>query len=483
MLICISSLDDYKAFLHLYKTTLDPSQLKRLKHNPYRSALHKFHKLDPALAEDILTPLYSSTGRPAHDPAVLIRSFLLMMHLGILSIDNWAADLASDSLLQYLIGSFSPPSAASHYDFINRLTHSDPHMNDLHPKDFYKKPDKKKPADGQKLINFSKEDTHDLLDRYKNGAESDRSRMIYTLQLLFTKLAVIPSADTGFIDSSDLVLSGDGSSMHAHASPFGHKVLKDRSDEDNTYRFSAPDADIGWDSDKNEFYLGYTFYSISYHNPCMQVDLPVYITLEKASRHDALTSISAPAQFFDLDSGLHPKYMCLDSASDSGPIYQYYRLNHVIPLIDHNQRGKKDKTITGQESINIDGIPVCSAGIPMYYDGYDLHRERKKYRCPLKMGRIDHCPYMDVCPSTSAYGRVRYVSDHDDVRNAGPISYRSDEWKKLYNNRTSCERVNTRVLNDYHLHQMKIRNGSKHAFFSIFAGINIHLDAWIKNES
>ena len=30
--------------------------------------------------------------------------------------------------------------------------------------------------------------------------------------------------------------------------------------------------------------------------------------------------------------------------------------------------------------------------------------------------------------------------------------------------------------------QMRIRNKAKNAFFSIFAGINIHLDAWIKNE-
>jgi hypothetical protein len=30
---------------------------------------------------------------------------------------------------------------------------------------------------------------------------------------------------------------------------------------------------------------------------------------------------------------------------------------------------------------------------------------------------------------------------------------------------------------------MRIRNGAKNAFFAIFAGINIHLDAWIKNEA
>lgn len=40
--------------------------------------------------------------------------------------------------------------------------------------------------------------------------------------------------------------------------------------------------------------------------------------------------------------------------------------------------------------------------------------------------------------------------------------------------------MNTRILNDYNLQNMMIRDGAKHAFFAIFAGINIHLDAWIK---
>ena len=84
--------------------------------------------------------------------------------------------------------------------------------------------------------------------------------------------------------------------------------------------------------------------------------------------------------------------------------------------------------------------------------------------------------------STSSYGRVSYINDGDSARNAGPLSYKSETWKKIYRNRTSTERINNRVLNHYHLHQMRIRNKDKHAFFTIFACINIHLDAWIKDS-
>lgn len=482
MLKHLSSIYEYRDFLSLNKDQLDPSQLRLLKKKPYCTALHKLWKLDPGLASDTIFAMYSSTGRPARDPAVLIRSFLLMLHMGYLSIDNWCDQLQSNTLLQYLTGSFDPPCAASHYDFINRFTRTDPHLSELHPKTFFKKPDKL-PAEGEKLINFTKEDTYSLADKYKNGAECDHDRYLYPLQLLFNQLAVIPSMDMGFIDQKNLILSGDGSSLHIHASKYGHKVIKDGKDDDNIYRYSAPDADVGWDSDLNVPYLGFTFYSIDYHNKAMKTDLPVFIDQEKASRHDALNCISSSARMLDINPDLRPKYMCLDSASDANAIYQFYQHNHIIPVIDHNQRRDKNKKVIPEtEHLDSDGTPICSNGTRMTYAGYDNKRFRKKYRCPLITGKIDHCPFQDSC-STSSYGRTVYVRDDaSSPRNSGPLPYKSDHWVKIYKNRTCCERINTRVLNDYHLHQMRIRNGSKHAFFAIFAGISIHLDAWIKMD-
>lgn len=96
--------------------------------------------------------------------------------------------------------------------------------------------------------------------------------MMFTPQALFNALVVIPSIDSGFIDKDNLILSVNGSSLHIHSSPFVQKVL-DGNDSDNIYRFSAPDADIGWDSNLESFYLGYTFYNISYHNPLKNINL------------------------------------------------------------------------------------------------------------------------------------------------------------------------------------------------------------------
>lgn len=140
------------------------------------------------------------------------------------------------------------------------------------------------------------------------------------MQSLFNAIIVIPSLDMGLIEPANSTLSGDGSCLHVHASCHGHKV-QDAPDPDNNYRFSAPDADIGWDSDLAQYYFGFTFYNISFHNPSQHIDLPVFISLEKASRHDALTCVSAKAQMLDVNPDLKPKYMCLDSASDSNSIY------------------------------------------------------------------------------------------------------------------------------------------------------------------
>lgn len=481
MLNTYSSIQDHRDFLTLHKSELHSSQLKRLKSNLFRSAYHKVWKLDPQLCFDILAPLFSNTGRPAIDPAIFLRSFVLMQHFGFTSIHNWCDSLSSDSLYQYLVGSFSPPSFSSHYDFIIRLTGRDPHRDTFFKKDHYVKPPKKKPKKGEKLMNYSHTNTYYLLDKYKNGAQSDRDRMIYTLQLVFNALAVVPSIDKGFINTSNLILSGDGSSLHVHASKYGHKVNASLPDGEPAFRFSAPDADIGWDSDLETFYLGHTFYNISYHDPVRCYDLPVFTSIEKASRHDALTTLSATAQMLDINPSLHPKYMCFDSASDSLPIYQYFRHLNITPVIDHNPRRESSKSQNSDEVVTTNGEVICRSGEKMVDYGYDIQRCRRKFRCPLALGKIVSCPNKDEC-SSSEYGRVVYINDGDDIRNGGPLRYRSDKWKEIYKNRTSTERINNRVLNDYQLHQMFIRDEAKHAFFSIFACINIHLDAWVQEE-
>lgn len=478
MLNSISSDHDFRSHLRFHFFSLDPSQKKRLSQPRFKSALHKLKKLRVDLVSDLLLSLYSPIGRPANDPAIYIRSFILMQHFSYTSIDSWIKDVRADSLFQYLIGSHHIPNAASHYDFINRLTQDHPHRSTLFPKD---KNDcaKKKLKKGEKLINFKADDTESLVDAYLANPQFDQDRFSYTLQSLFNAIAVIPSCDLGLIDSHKLILSGDGSSLHIHANGSGHKVIQE-DDALLTHRFSSPEADFGWDSDLETFYFGFTLYNITNHNPNLGIDLPCFISIEKASRHDALTTISASAQLFDINPELHPSYMCFDSASDNYITHEFFAHHLVTPIIDVNCRRKDKNPYASFDSLNQNGIPICLNGNEMVYNGYEAKKHRHKYRCPLAMGKISDCPHKEDCCPGRKYGKIRYIKSKDDIRLFGPVPYKSDKWKKIYKNRTSTERMNNRLLNDYHLHQMNLRNRAKNLFFAIFAGINVHLDAQIK---
>lgn len=478
MLSSISSDSDFRNHLHFDFFSLDSSQKSRFSQRIFQSALHKLKKLSVDLVADLLSSLYSSTGRPAIDPSIFIRSFILMQHLGFTSIDRWCDSAAHDSLFLFLVGASSLPSASSHYDFINRLTGDHPHRCDLLPAKLnFSKAGKLKR--GEKWINFAHEDTSSLADAYSINPQWDQQRYSYTLQLFFDAIAVVPSSDLGLFDPKDLVFSGDGSSLHIHSSLYGHKV-SDPSSHVLSHRYSAPEADLGWDSDLGVHYFGFSLYSISYHNPRLNIDLPCFLSIEKASRHDALTTISATAQFSALNPVLHPRFMCFDSASDNYPTYDFLHSLNIIPIIDINCR-RRDKNPFGSfHDLNQDGVPICLNHIPMIYNGYEPKKHRNKYRCPLALGKISSCPHKQECCPVSTYGKIRYIKDSDDIKLFGPVPFKSDRWKKLYKNRTCTERMNNRILNDYHLHSMHIRNRAKFLFFTIFAGINIHLDAQTK---
>lgn len=86
--------------------------------------------------------------------------------------------------------------------------------------------------------------------------------------------------------------------------------------------------------------------------------------------------------------------------------------------------------------------------------GNDAFKDAHKYRCPLRCGLIKKCPYEAEC-SPGSYGRTVYVKNHRNLRFHPRIPRDSQEYKDIYKERTACERVNDRILNDYCLQQFK----------------------------
>lgn len=212
-------------------------------------------------------------------------------------------------------------------------------------------------------------------------------------------------------------------SLHTHSNSRGTRI------DDDHRRYSDIDADFGWDSDLDQFYFGYTEYNIFYINHDFNIDLSLFLTLQKASVHDALTSINALAQFKSVNPSLSVAHYCLDSASDN---YSTHRLAYsldIIPLIDINKRNTGNNVYESFHSISQNGRPVCQAGYEALPNGYDRSRYRHKFRCPFARRKVNPCPMKDNC-SHSPYGRVFYIKTKDDIKLFGPIPYKSDQWKK-----------------------------------------------------
>lgn len=246
--------------------------------------------------------------------------------------------------------------------------------------------------------------------------------------------------------------------------------------------FSDPDATWGWDSDLNQFFFGYNLYMLVYHSETYRVDLPLHIRLVDARRHDSVTGLVSLAEFHSLNPDIKISNLCLDSAHDNYPTYNLCKDWDIRPFIDLNSNRGRPSSIPNHITIDQDGTPLCHAGHRMVYWGHCSGRRRLKWRCPLACGKVDSCSCKDSC-SPSPYGRCFYTKPDWDVRLYTPITRGTCEYKKIYNNRTGSERVNNRLLNDYHLHDMKIHGKKRNSFFGMIAGINIHLDARVKKQN
>lgn len=466
--------------------SLNPSQLKKL--YSISDSWDKLTSLNLDPVGEFLAPFYSTTGRPALNQPQILRSFVLMLDRKFKSLTRWTEELGGDDLLSILIGCSpdSLPPLGSYFDFINRLWLRNPVFEksgrkDLFPSGKNGKPSSK-PGKDKKLPNRHPGITQKVADYALTG----RDFPFYyekALQKLFSIAAIVPSMKLGLIDPGSITVSGDGTCIHSHASPCGHRICN--CTENGIYNcscprhFSDPDASWGWDSDLNTYFYGHTLYMLSCHNEQYQTDLPLHIRFFDAKRHDSVSAIVSLAEFRNLSPGLQIKNICLDSAHDNYPAYELCKKWNLAPFIDLNSNRGRPESIPKHLHINSNGTPLCAAGFRMVYWGYSPKRHDCKWRCPAACGKEKKCTCEVPC-SSSSYGRCLYTKPDWDIRLYTPIPRGTQEYKKTYNNRTSSERINNRILNDYHLQDMKIHGKKRYSSFTMIAGINIHLDARLK---
>lgn len=491
--------DEYRTFVTTTARRLSRNNQK-YSFDSYNEEYQKLLTLDLDQLLDFLPELYSGSGRPAIHQAQILRSLVLFVLLfnktkARTSLTLWVNNVLPASVsLTTLVGCESSddlPPLGSYYDFMNRLwlgsgdTYSrsallPANKNGKKPKKIIGADGKlKEPEDPSSIT--TKDIVHDILDG-KPAFDNPEA----ALQVIFSLIAVLPSIQMGLIPSDELTISGDGTAVVSHASPFGRHLpscpKSCRFRPSCARHYSDPDAEWGWDSDNKTWYFGHTLYMLCCRNNDLKIELPLLMKFTSARRHDSKNFLYAIDDFGRNGFGVSPKNICLDSAHDNIPTYELLEHWDINALIDINGRSLSSPTAPDDITFNKKGHPLCKAGCEMCPWGNDPIKDAHKYRCPLKCGRIDECPYAEEC-SPGSYGRTVYVRNHGDLRFQPRIPRDSQQYKDLYNERTACERVNDRVLNDYCLQYLMIRGKNHFSFWTMLIGICIHLDARYKGQT
>jgi len=474
----------HKDYIHFVLTELNklaetrPDQIRE-----YQNAISKMLilNLDPLIP--VIASLYPPVGRPAQVQVEIFRSFVLMDDQGI-TIDKWVDKLKHNPVLRIIAG-FTPdnmPDTASYYDFINRIVPLDerPDLKKVKykPKEKLKKGEKmppKNPGVVAILVDKIIKDEGKFLKFMSRRPER-------FLQKIFARVAVDQSIEIGLIPES-VDVSGDGTCIETGASPYGQKVCGCM--EKGIYKctcdrkFSDPNANWGWDSHKERYFYGYTGYFISTYCKAAKTDLPLYLRLLQASRHDSVSAVFALAEFRELQPNLRIDTFISDSASDNYATYKlldHWDINAVIAL---NEKNKGNFTSPPALRINDKGTPVCIGNREMVYNGFCPDRCRVKWRCPRVVKKMEPCDACASC-SKSPHGRVVYTKLDWDLRLFTRIPRGSNDWKDKMKERTAAERVNDRILIDYGIENDRQRGKKRISFFVTIAAINVHLDAQLK---
>ena len=462
---------EYQEFVRQTLRNISQSEPQRVKE--YENIISKLYILKTDKLKKVMLPLYSDIGRPAELQPEIFRSFVAMSELGF-TLDNWLVKLKNNEVLRTAIGvtEESIPCASSHYDFINRIIDMDERPKIRLKK---RKPSKKL-GKNAKLPNKNPGVVQRLVDKITCGRRFNL-RPERHLQQIFADVAVASSRELGIIPN-EIDISGDGTCIETGASHYGVKTCECKEFQcDCPRKFSDPNATWGWDSHNDRWFYGYTGYFISTYNRELKADLPLYLRLVQANRHDSVSAVVSLAEFRDLYPDLKVNTFIHDTACDNYPTYELlhnWNINAVIPLSDRNKNNFK---YPPHLSIDDNGTPICPGGNKMVYNGFCPDRCRFKWRCPKVLNKP--CVSCLNC-SPSDYGRVIYTKPDWDFRLFTKIPRGSNSWKLKLKSRTSAERINDRILHDYRVENANSRGKKRISFAVSLAAFNIHLDIQLK---
>ena len=473
--------------------------------------------LDLLPAHKILRPLYAKTHRgiPPYDPVCMLRALLLMIILKVESIQKWAAKLKTFPRLARIAG-FDPdstPVAGTFYLFIDRLEDGEYHPPCEHQ---IKKSSLRKGKHIRNLANEKQQRHEDtkrdvsqndsvtraLKEKLQKTACQPRDKSLsQRLEDILLQCAIIPSAQRGLLGNTQkLTIAGDGSSLVSGANPNGKPTCNCRKqgifscDHDRFY--TDPTANWGYDSYRECYYFGHTFYQ--YVVSTEGHDLPIHVGMGPASETDFTLSLKNLDKFRKTlkENGLdwQIQQAIYDAGHDALGIYEYLLDAEISPIIALNPRTSEHLNPTGTaKQVNAEGIPLCPAALPMRRMSHNPKRHRIYYNCPVKrpthrngkymmLTHAKECPLEKLCQPSTKTGPVVYVKTNDDPRLYPSVSRKSKQFKKLMNLRSGCERSNSVKKVTYKLGRRVCRNATHFLLRLYLISIVEHACVWLSDE-
>jgi hypothetical protein len=238
------------------------------------------------------------------------------------------------------------------------------------------------------------------------------------LQKIIARCVVDVSAKMGILGNvNDFSVAFDGSTFCSGASHYGVKVCDCRTKRiykcECKRRFFDPDAWWGWDSYRVKWFFGNTLFNVTASDS--PYDLPIYIKMVQASRHDSITTIFALQDIQKLYPSIQFKSFVADGAMDNYPTYELLKCLGIMPFISLDARTKAKMNYPHPDIKNFDnkGRPVCKGGFPYTYWGR-CNPYRLKYRCRFSAKGLEP-PTKCKC-SELKYGKTVYIKSDFDPR-------------------------------------------------------------------
>ena len=477
--------------------------------------------LDLEPAKPILESLYSPDprGQKPFEPVRMLRALLLMTLLGYTSIARWAQELRTKPRLAIMAGfvPFDTPAAGTFYAFMDRLEDG-PYQKPSEYQTMHRiKPSHLRKGKHLRSLSREKEQrqkdkkadltiydsvTRKLKDDLKSKEDQPRpDDLLKRLEDILIQCAIIPSAQRGLLGNTNAItVSGDGSPLPTGASPQGKPSCKCR--ENGIYNcdcpryYSDPTADWGYDSYRDCYYFGHTYYQhvISTNGH----DLPLPPSIAPASETDYTLSMKSMDRLRKAfrENGLEWKiqYAIHDAGHDSAGNYEYLLDYGITPIIALNPRSGTYPTPTGSaERVDENGVPLCPAGMLMRRHTYIKEKHRIIYNCPVKrpthrdgkyvyVSHPDECPLGCLCSPDTGMGPVVYVKTTDDPRLYPPIPRASPTYKKLMKLRSGCERSNSMKKEVYGLGKRPCRSDTHFLVRLYLVSIMEHAKAWLAED-